>query len=128
MKMTDIANRKDIETLIDTFYKKVINDDLISVFFTETVELDWKIHIPIMYNHWESVLFGNATYKGNPMIKHIELNAKKHLEPEHFDRWLTIWRNTIQENFSGKNADEAIQKAENIAELMKYKIYQTSNH
>ena len=128
MKMTDITNRKDIEILIDTFYKKVIKDDLISTFFIKTVELDWGLHIPIMYNFWESVLFGNAKYKGNPMIKHIELNAKKPLEPKHFDRWLTIWRNTIQENFSGKNADEAIQKAENIAKLMKYKIYQTSHH
>ncbi len=72
--MKDIQERKDIELLVDEFYKKVLKDDVIGHFFTEVVQLDWEKHIPIMYDFWETTLLGNIKYKGNPMVKHIELS------------------------------------------------------
>lgn len=122
--MDDIRSRHDIELLIDEFYKLVIKDDLIGFIFTETITLDWEIHIPIMYDFWETTLLGQMKYKGNPMLKHIELNKKEPLTAEYFDRWLSLWASTINENFSGSKAEEAIQRANQIGELMKYKIQQ----
>lgn len=120
--MKDIENRKDIETLIDNFYKKVIKDEKIGEFFTKVVVLDWEKHIPVMYNFWESILLGAASYKGNPMTKHIDLNAKKALKKDHFDKWLMLWEQTIEEHFEGNKAQEAIQRAQQIAQLMQHKI------
>ncbi len=120
--MKDINNRKDIENLIDEFYRKVIRDDLIGVFFTEIVKLDWDKHIPIMYDFWESILFGNHEYMGNPMHKHISLNKMKVITDQHFERWLDLWQETLLENYSGEKADEAMMKARNIAAIMKAKI------
>lgn len=120
--MKDIQNRADIEFLIEAFYKRVIIDDLIGYFFTKVIKLDWDKHIPVMYDFWETILLGNIKYKGNPMLKHIELNKKETLNAEHFDRWLSHWKNTINENFVGVKANEAIQRAKQIAELMKFKI------
>jgi len=122
--MRDIQNRKDIEFLIDEFYKKLISDDLIGFFFTEIVELDWEKHIPVMYDFWESMLLGKAVYQGNPMLKHIELNKNEPMTNKHFDRWLTHWEDTIKENFEGLKAQEAISRAKQIGELMKLKIAQ----
>ncbi len=88
--LKDIQNRSDIEFLIDEFYKQVIHDDLIGHFFTKVIQLDWAKHIPIMYDFWETILLGNMKYKGNPMVKHLELSKKEALKPKHFERWLAL--------------------------------------
>ena len=120
--MRDISNRDDIEKLVNAFYKKVIDDDLIGIFFTKIVELKWDVHLPVMYDFWESMLFGTGKYKGNPMIKHIEIHKKKRMEAEHFDRWLEVWKSTVRQNFSGEKADMAVMKAEQVSSLMKFKL------
>ncbi|WP_424964213.1 group III truncated hemoglobin [Ekhidna sp.] len=120
--MSDITNRKDIELLVDAFYEQVIVDESIGEFFTEVVKLDWEVHIPIMYNFWETILLDNMVYKGNPMLKHIQLSQKRMLEPHHFERWLELWEATIKNHFEGLKAEEAISRAKQIASLMKYKV------
>ncbi len=120
--MNDIENRRDIEFLVDEFYKLVVKDDLIGFFFTDIIPLDFKKHLPVMYDFWETTLLGNRRYQGNPMIKHIRLNQKATMRVEHFDRWLSLWEATLTENFHGPRAQEALYRAKQIAELMKFKI------
>jgi hemoglobin len=74
--MTDIQKKEDFKTLVDSFYKKVLIDDVVGFIFTEIIDFIWEKHIPVIYDFWESLLFHTATYKGNPMIKHINLNHK----------------------------------------------------
>ena len=123
----DIENRQDIENLIDAFYRKVVVDETIGYFFTEVVQLSWEKHIPIMYSFWETILLDNITYKGNPMVKHIELNRLEALTKEHFTRWLFLWKETIDEYFKGSIANIAKSKADQMAALMMYKIEQSGN-
>lgn len=120
--MKEIENINDIELLVDEFYKKVVLDELIGRFFTVVVNFEWEVHIPIMVSFWETLLFGRASYKGNPMTKHIELNKLSKLEPVHFERWLDLWKETVNENFIGEKAKDAISKAETIAKLMQSKL------
>lgn len=122
--MKDIENREDIELLIDAFYQQVVKDDLIGFFFTKVVKLDFERHIPIMYDFWETTLLGNWKYKGNPMVKHIQLNEKEPLSSEHFERWLQLWEDTLSRYFSGPKSEEAVKKAKQIGELMQFKIQQ----
>lgn len=122
--MTDIQTREDIKTLVDRFYEQATIDEVIGMFFSEVAQLDFAKHMPIMYDFWESTLFQVAKYKGNPMLVHLQLNDKKSMKEEHFDRWLQLWENTIRSNFEGENAERAIKKANQIAGLMKYKIEQ----
>ena len=123
-KVKEISTRADIESLVDKFYKKVIIDDSIGFFFNEVVKLVWDRHIPTMYNFWETTLLGNVKYKGNPMLVHMELDKKSRLRPEHFDRWLALWEQTILENFHGTIAEDAKRKAKQIGGLMKFKVDQ----
>lgn len=120
----DITCREDIELLVDTFYKQVIADPLIGHFFTEVIALDWDKHIPTMYDFWESNLLTVTKYKGNPMKVHQELNRKSTLKQEHFERWLSLFKGTIVELFSGPTATLATQRANSIAMLMQIKIKQ----
>ena len=122
--MKDIQHRKDIEYLIDEFYKRVKTDELIGFFFTEVIKIDWDRDMPIMYDFWETTLLGKMKYKGNPMSKHIALNQKEPMNPEHFERWLELWETTVLENFNGAKADEAVQRANQIGELMKFMVTQ----
>lgn len=120
--MKEIENINDVEFLVDEFYKKVIVDELIGKFFTVVVNFEWEVHIPIMVSFWETLLFGKASYKGNPMTKHIELNKLSKLETVHFERWLDLWKETVNENFIGEKASDAVSKAETIAKLMQSKL------
>ena len=120
--MHDIQTRKDVEALVDQFYKQVVEDKIIGDFFNKVVVLDWGKHIPIMYDFWETVLFGNAGYKGHPIPVHIALSKKEKIEPQHFERWIQLWETTIRTNFSGEKANEAVQRAKLMAELIMVKI------
>lgn len=120
--MKKLETREDIEQLVNSFYTKVIKDEKIALFFTDIAKVNWDQHLPKMYSFWESVLFGQMTYKGNPMGAHFPINEIKAMEQEHFDRWLGLWTETVEENFSGENADLAIYKAQNIAKLMAFKM------
>ena len=126
--LKDIENREDVEFLVDEFYKQVVKDDVIGFFFTHIVELNFEKHIPVMYDFWETTLLGKMKYKGNPMVKHIELNNKEPLTAKHFERWLQLWEETLSEHFNGLKAQEALKRAKQIGELMKFKVqHQTTN-
>lgn len=89
--------------------------------------MDWQVHIPIMYDFWESTLFQLAKYKGNPMKIHLAFNDIKPITEVHFDTWISIWENTIRNMYAGDRAEEAIKKAIEIGQLMNYKIKNYSN-
>jgi len=125
---SDIKDRKDIIQLIDAFYVKVKQDELIGHFFTEVVQLSWEKHMPVMYNFWESVLFGKAMYKGNPILKHIELDQKSNLTKAHFHQWKSLFNETVDEHFSGEKAAEAKKRVELMEQLMLYKIESSRNN
>lgn len=117
-----LENRDDIETLVNTFYETVQHDETIGFFFTEVAKVDWSLHLPKMYNFWQTLLFGESAYKGNPMAVHFPVNAKVPMEKYHFEHWLKLWTKTVKENFHGEIAEMAIYKANNIANLMAYKM------
>jgi hemoglobin len=120
--MKKLESREDIEYLVNSFYAKVVKDETIGFFFKEIVKVDFEKHLPKMYSFWETLLFGQMSYKGNPMGVHFPINEIEAMELKHFDRWLSLWKSTIEENFEGKNADMAIYKSENIAKLMAFKM------
>ena len=125
--MQDIQTKSDIEVLVNAFYEKALTDESIGHFFTKVVQLSFEEHLPTIYSFWDSVLFGTMTYRGNPMLKHIALHQKQALDKVHFDRWLQLFFETVDEHFQGEKADEAKQKATNMANLMLFKIGQSGS-
>jgi len=120
--MRDIENRDDIENLVNSFYEHVRNDEIIGHFFTKIVNVNWESHLPKMYDFWESLIFTNGVYRGNPMLKHLDLNKKSPLNKEHFAHWLKLWQATLTALYKGPNTNIAYAKAEQIAGLIQYKV------
>jgi hemoglobin len=118
----DIRNRIDIELFVNNFYDRVKTDPVIGYIFTEIAKVNWERHLPVMYNFWENALFYSGTYKGNPLELHKHLHRVMPLEPRHFDQWIRIFNETIDELFDGSKADLAKERAYSIAQIMQRNI------
>lgn len=118
----DIANRADIQQLVDTFYTKVRVDETIGYLFNEVAQVNWEQHLPRMYDFWENLLFQTVPFKGNPMTAHVQLHQKSPLSPAHFDRWLQLFLGTVDELFEGEKAELIKQRALSIATMMRIKV------
>jgi hemoglobin len=125
--MTDITNKSDVKKLVDTFYNKAKTDELIGYIFEEQLAGKWEHHLPTMYSFWASILLGEASYRGNVMVKHIELNQKIALKKEHFDRWEILFIRNVDDLFQGTVADEAKKRASLMAQLMSFKVARSTN-
>jgi hemoglobin len=112
----DIADRNDIQTLVDGFYAKALVDPVIGFLFTEVAKIDLPTHLPKLYNFWEMVLLGGQSYQGSPLIPHFHLHLRHPLERAHFTRWLELFHQTVDEGFAGPVADLAKARAERIAQ------------
>lgn len=119
----DIKKKKDIEKIVYQFYEKVKSDTLLSTFFQDVIKINWDNHIPLMCSFWENVLLFTGEYDGNPLTKHREVNAIKMTTKIHFDRWILLFGNTVDECFIGENAEKMKSHAKAIALLMQKNIH-----
>lgn len=113
--MTDIVTRKEVEQLVNQFYSRVREDDLLAPVFAH---VDWPHHLPIMYKFWSTVLLGDMSYTGSPFAKHMGLPIQR----GHFERWLKLFLETVDTEFNGPVADEAKKRAQTIAHLFQHKM------
>jgi hemoglobin len=118
----DITSRADIEQLITTFYDAVKKDDTIGFIFTDVANINWKHHIPLIVDFWESILLDNPVYTKNAMEVHYVLNKKMPLQKEHFTKWILLFCNAVDNLFEGKIAALAKTRAKSIAGLMQFKM------
>jgi hemoglobin len=114
----EIKTEEDVKLLVDTFYAKVNKDELLSPVFNGQAQVDWEEHLPKMYKFWGTQLIGTANYFGRPFPPHAAL----HIGREHFERWLQLFIETVDELFTGMSAQMARQKAKNIAAVFQYKL------
>jgi hemoglobin len=111
----DILGREDITLLISEFYSKVRNNAQLAPHFTE---VDWSRHTPLIIDFWNMILLGDPKYKGNPLVKHLPMK----LTAGDFTQWLLLFTKTVDEHFIGEKAEEAKQRAVNIASMFQYKM------
>ena len=80
----DILSRTDIKFIISNFYKKLLKEDSMSPFFKEIVEEGTlELHLDIITDFWEDLLFQTYNYKNNPMQKHLDFHQKMNFEKRH---------------------------------------------
>ncbi len=126
-QITDVETRKDIELLVDTFYNRVKQDDAIGHIFHKIIGEDWSHHLPVMYMFWETVLLQKPGYTGNPIGKHIDVDRRVTLNDEHYERWLTLWHQTVNDLFAGPVAEEAKKRAGLMIDLIRMKVEMARN-
>lgn len=114
----DITQLDDVKLLVDSFYTKIRNDELLANIFNEIIQDNWPKHLEKMYQFWQTVLLDEHTYYGAPFRPHAHLPVDK----RHFERWLSLFEETLDEHFKGKIADEARWRANKMAQMFLFKI------
>ena len=118
MATQDISSLGDIKLLVNAFYAKVQDDDLIGPIFNQKMLGRWPEHLEKMYRFWQTILLEEHTYSGSPFPPHKQLP----IEQAHFDRWMEIFTSTVVFLCVGKLAEEAKVRAANMAYMFNYKI------
>ncbi len=98
----ETIDRGNIEKLVRAFYAKVLEDDLLSRYFLVALGDDlnndkWYEHLHTLDNFWLSLLTGEGRYMGDPLMPHMFLGG---LNEAHFERWLLLFRETLDELFT----------------------------
>ncbi|MGV8878170.1 MAG: group III truncated hemoglobin [Sphingobacteriaceae bacterium] len=114
----DIRNLEDIKLLVDTFYDRVRENTLLAPIFNERIQDHWPQHLAKMYTFWQTVLLGDHTYLGSPFPPHAQLP----ITHEHFEQWLDLFSQTIDQLFDGEKAEEAKWRANKMAEMFQFKL------
>ncbi len=114
----DIKSLQDIKKLVDTFYEKVREDNLIGPIFNERIQNRWPQHLEKMYTFWQTVLLSEYTYFGSPFPPHAHLPVSH----DHFEKWMELFTKTVDELFSGEVATDAKWRASKMAEMFESKI------
>lgn len=117
----DLDNRQAIEEMVNLFYDLVKKNEVIGKYFTTIIPVNWDKHLPVMYNFWENIILGNATYNGNPMIPHQSLHQIHPLTAEDFQVWVTLFEEILDEYFEGVYTEKARQRAHSISTVMQLK-------
>lgn len=124
MNQPDITQLEHIKKLVDSFYGKVREDDLLKDIFNGVIGDRWQIHLEKMYRFWQTVLLNEQTYQGSPFFPHIKLP----IHQEHFERWVKLFRETVDEHFAGENAAFAKAQAERMALIFQHKLSTIRGH
>jgi len=113
-----ISSLEEIKLLVDTFYGKVQQDNLIGPIFNEVIKDNWPSHLSKMYRFWQTVLLNEHTYQGTPFLPHMPLPISK----PHFEHWISIFNETVDELFEGDIAEEAKWRADKMATMFMHKL------
>ncbi|CAL2093752.1 group III truncated hemoglobin [Tenacibaculum sp. 190524A02b] len=127
MGKREIINRDDVYLLVSTFYNKIKLDDFIGPIFISTIPAnEWNDHLEKLTDFWETNLFFVRKFKGNPMKAHkdVDMNFNYKISQEHFGRWLQLWFTTVDELFLGQKANEAKERARNIASMLFFRMFE----
>lgn len=123
MSKTQITSMTEVKQMVDSFYDKVNQDDLLGPIFNDFANVSWDKHLDIMYNFWGSMVFKEAKYSGKPFDKHLPLP----IESKHFDRWLSLFNENMDAQFEGANAELFKERAKSIGLIFDYKIKSLRN-
>lgn len=122
--MNEIKNLEDVKVVVDCFYNKVRQDELLKDVFNDVIQDRWPAHLEKMYRFWQTVLLDEHTYYGSPFLPH----AKLPVNIEHFNRWLELFDETVDENFVGEKADRMKWQGRRMAEMFHSKIEYYKNN
>lgn len=123
-ELKKIETIEDIKVLVNCFYGKVREDDLLKDIFNSIIEDRWPQHMEKMYRFWQTVLLEEHTYYGSPFLPHAHLPVEK----EHFDRWIKLFSETVDAHFKGEKAERVKWQGARMAEMFQSKIQYYRNN
>lgn len=99
-----------LATVVHRFYEKIRTDKVLGPVFEDRIH-DWDRHLAKMVDFWCSVALMTGSYSGTPMQAHLPLPVGW----PHFERWLSLFRDTAEEACTPTGAAHLMERAERIA-------------
>lgn len=124
MEKKDITRLDDIKLLVDTFYDHIRQDEMLGIIFNQNIQDKWPEHLSKMYRFWQTLLLDEYTYDGRPFPPHAHLPIGK----QHFDHWLKLFNQTVDDLFAGEKADEAKWRANKMSVMFQSKLEYIKNN
>lgn len=115
MPATIQLSEQSIANLVNTFYARVRQDTLLGPVFNGAIGDHWPEHLATLTDFWTSVLLASGRYKGNPMMAHL---AIPQMDPQHFSRWIELWRETSANIFGPEISSALVAKASMMGERL----------
>jgi hemoglobin len=108
--------------LVHVFYERVRQDELLGFIFEDIARIDWAKHLPKMYAFWETVIFGTGDFAGNPLGAHLRLVPRTAMGLPQFERWIALFKGTVDDLFAGEKAEHIKRCAEDMAYVIHSRI------
>lgn len=118
----DIQDREDLLQLVTTFYQRLLEKEEFAHIFLQVAKIDIAEHLTVIVDFWEGVLFQTGTYRNNALKVHLKINHKYPLLEAHFNQWLTVFNNTVDDLFEGDISEKAKVRALSITTIIRMKI------
>jgi hemoglobin len=120
--LPELAGRADIERLVNAFYERIRRDEMLGFIFDEIAHVDWSTHLPKMYAFWDAVIFAKGGFAGNPLAAHQKLVPLTAMGLPQFERWIALFKATVEDLFSGEKAGHIKRCAEDMAHVIHARI------
>ncbi|TWP37602.1 group III truncated hemoglobin [Leekyejoonella antrihumi] len=114
--LQDLAGREDILALLEDFYGRAFADPVLAPIFQQHMSLER--HLPIVTDFWATTLLGERSYTRKVIQRHQQVDELSPFEPRHFERWLQLWWQAIDDHAEGRLADLAKRQGMRMAAAM----------
>ncbi len=109
-----VVDEPTIARVVDRFYERIRADERLGPLFASRIT-DWDRHLGIMRTFWSAALNRTGGYAGRPVERHRLIEG---LAAADFDRWLALFRITVDECCAPEGAAEFMAIAERMALAM----------
>ena len=120
----DLNSHARITEFVRDFYRQVAMDDVLGPVFA-AAHVDWAAHIPKLADFWAKQLLGEPGYEGNPLRAHEPVDARTPFTNAHYERWLELFRTTIDDGYAGPYAELAKARAARMASALRRLLRET---
>jgi hemoglobin len=111
-------SEEQLATLVRVFYESAKSDEMLAPVFSAAIN-DWDSHLVIVQDFWSHALLGTSRYKGHPFPPHMSLP----IEPEHFDRWLSLFKVAADQTLPPEAASRAKARAIHMTDSFRVGLF-----
>jgi hemoglobin len=113
----DLDSPEEITEMVRRFYADVAMDDILGPMFNDVARVDWSEHLPKLTAFWCRALLDLPGYVGNPFRSHALVHDEQPFTSAHFQRWLSLFHETLDLGWAGPKVERAHQLADNVARV-----------
>lgn len=121
----DTITHDNVRQLVDEFYAQVREDELLGPVFFLALGDDWSEHLEKLTEFWSMVVLGTRNFQGNVFGTHMQLSD---IEPEHFQRWLGLFEQTVLRLYEAQQAEDFLIVARRIASSLQIGFFGEAIH